>query len=396
MSAMFDKTDQGTHDLDPDEQAERAAAIADQDRRAQRNGQGSADDQEEADAKLLAGIRDGAWLDAQTFAPLRYAVPDLIPEGFTLLAGPPKIGKSWLMAGVLLGRAAGGYVLGKLAVGEPRRVLYLAMEDSDRRMQDRCRKLVGPGEPLPPLFHYLTKVEPGKVLATVSAFLRRYPETSLVVVDTLGKVMPTANPGESSYQRDYRIGGWLQEIALDHPGLAVVVNHHDRKAFSDDFIDSVSGTHGLAGAADSVFVLTRHRNETDGLLKVTGRDIPEAEYALVFEDGRHWRLDGDSLKEAAERARDVRATAGLGDRSAEIIAYVTANPPHVRASEVEEKFGPDARRYLTRLVDSGRLHRPSRGLYSAVPSVPSSHSQDQDAGDVTHGTHVTPTLEGDR
>jgi hypothetical protein len=140
-------------------------------------------------------------------------------------------------------------------------------------------------------------------------------------------------------------------------------------------VDSVSGTHGLAGAADTVIVLTRSRHKTGGLLKVTGRDVAEGEYALRFIDGSTWDLDGANLEEAAARAREIRLSGGVSDRSAEIIAYVAANPPHVRAGEVEEKFGQDARRYLKRLADSGRLRRLSRGLYTSVPSVPSSHSQ---------------------
>lgn len=67
------------------------------------------------------------------------------------------------------------------------------------------------------------------------------------MLDTLGKVMPEARVGESAYQRDYRIGGRLKRIADEWPGLAVVVVHHDRKAAAEDFVDSVSGTNGLAG-----------------------------------------------------------------------------------------------------------------------------------------------------
>lgn len=78
---------------------------------------------------LLSGVRDGTWLGAQTFPPLRYSVPGVVPEGLTLLVGPPKAGKSWLALAVLLAVASGGRALGKLRVGAPRRVLYLALED---------------------------------------------------------------------------------------------------------------------------------------------------------------------------------------------------------------------------------------------------------------------------
>lgn len=321
---------------------------------------------------LLADVRDGAWLDAQVFPPLKWAVDGVFPEGGTLLVGPPKTGKSYLLGGLLLAIASGGYALGRIPCGRPRRVLYLALEDGDRRMQSRCRELLN-DDPIPARFHYLTTVIPGMVLHTINAFLQVHPDTALVVLDTLGKAMPEARPGESAYQRDYRVAGALKAIADTHPGLAVVVVHHDRKASSDDFVDSVSGTNGLAGAMDTIAVLVRARQSTEGLLKITGRDVPENSYALTVNNGA-WSLDGDDLDGAAKRAVLRQQTETLGDRSAEILDFVARHPQGVRAHEVEEALGADARRYLARLHESGRVARPKRGLYTPVPSVPVSQS----------------------
>ena len=328
------------------------------------------EEREEAIAQLLAGIRDGAWLDAQVFPPVRWAVPGLIPEGFTILIGPPKAGKSWLVLSILLAMSSGGRALGKLPLSSKQRVLYLALEDGDRRMQDRCRQLLGGQDTIPELFTYVTKVQPGKAGATIKAYLERYPDTALVVIDTLGKVMPQAAPGESSYQRDYRVGGGIKEIADSYPGLAVVVLHHDRKATADDFVDSVSGTHGLAGAADTIVVLARKRQSTDGLLKITGRDVAEAEYAIEMQDGRAWVLDGDDLAQAAERARQREEQDGLSTPSSDIIAFVrAAGPEGVAAKACAEKFGKDVYQYLRRQAEAGRLVKLARGRYAA-PDVP--------------------------
>lgn len=79
----------------------------------------------------------------------------------------------------------------------------------------------------------------------------------LVILDTLGKVMPPALQGETSYGRDYRIGSVLHGLCDAHPGAALLVNHHDRKASAEDFVAAVSGTNGLAGAADTVIMLAR-------------------------------------------------------------------------------------------------------------------------------------------
>ena len=96
---------------------------------------------------ILAGMRNGAWLDAQVFPPLEYVVPALITEGAGILIGPPKLGKSWLVANFGLACAAGGSALGRIRV-TPRPVLYLALEDGERRLQSRFRTITC-GEPIP-------------------------------------------------------------------------------------------------------------------------------------------------------------------------------------------------------------------------------------------------------
>jgi AAA domain len=328
---------------------------------------------------LLDGIRNGAWLDAQDFPPLRYAVPGLVPEGLSLMVGAPKIGKSWWTLDSCLAVSSGGYALGRIHTGTPRPVLYLALEDSDRRMQDRCRQLLD-GAPIPPRFDYMTRVaSPGDVTLTVAAWLAWHrDEQPLVVIDTLGKAMPLASQGETVYQRDYRIMSDLKGLCDAEPGSTIVVNHHDRKAAADDFVDFVSGTNGLAGGADTVLVLSRDRGEHAGLLRVTGRDVAEGAYALTLVPGTWWRLDGANLEEAAAVARTLQVSAGLGDKAAGIIAYIGQHPDGVRADDIAVEFDMPtnaARVYLSRLHDANRLQRQRRGIYTPVASVASVASE---------------------
>jgi len=321
------------------------------------------------DGDALPGVRDGRWLRAQRFDPLRFAVPGLIPEGFTLLIGPPKAGKSWLLLDMLLAVAAGGRALGTIPTGPPRRVLYLALEDGDRRMQSRCAHLLGALGEIPDLFTYATIVAPGAAAALIESYLDRYPDTALVVVDTLGKVMPPAAQGESAYQRDYRVGSALKRLSERRSGLAVVVAHHDRKAGADDFVDAVSGTHGLAGAADTVVVLDRKRQATDALLKITGRDVAEEIYALRVRDGMAWTLDGADLPAAAAAAHRRQDGGALGDRSNDILDFIRRHADGISAAKVEAEFGEGTRRYLARLFDAGRLVKPRRGVYALPPTA---------------------------
>jgi AAA domain/Transcriptional regulator, AbiEi antitoxin len=284
-----------------------------------------------------------------------------------VIAAPPKAGKSLLILGWMLAVASGGPALGALSTGPARGALYLALEDGDRRLQARCRHLLAPGEPIPARLRYVLTVPPGEVEAVVEDALARYPDTALVVIDTLGRIMPLPRQGETTYQRDYRVGVALKRIADERPGLTIIVIHHTRKAHSEDFIDDVSGTHGLAGAADTIILVRRSRGRDEGVLQVTGRDVLEAAYAVTFRDGA-WSLDGGTLSEARDNVARRADEAALSGRSAEIIEFVRQHPGGAKTGDITSKFGHDAATYLRRHVERGRLAKPKRGLY-VVPEV---------------------------
>lgn len=328
------------------------------------------DDEDNADS-LLRLVRNGDWLDAQDFPPLAWAIPGLVPEGFGLFTGPPKIGKSWCALGIGLAVATGGLALGKVATGRPRPVLYLALEDGPRRLQWRARRLLA-GEPIPANLHHVTELRPEHVLRLIAEWLSTYGDQQpLVMLDTLGKVMPAAVPGESAYQRDYRIGSQLKALVDRHPGSTLLVVHHVRKATGEDWMDSTSGTNGLNGAADFTVNLSRRRNDVHGTIRVTGRDVTENEYAVTVDEGS-WTVDGLDLSDAAARAEQARAAVNLGDNAAQVLKYVTAQDEPVTAKQVGDALDlPRARDYLGRLVESGRLTKIGRGSYASVASVAS-------------------------
>jgi hypothetical protein len=348
----------------------------------------------EEDRALLAGLRNGEWLDKQEFPPVSWTVPGIVPEGMSLLIGGPKVGKSWMSLDLALAVASGGVAFGCIEVGPPRSVLLLALEDSDRRIKERTRTLE-PWARIPKLFTYLTRVKPGYAKATIQAWLRTldpFGLPPLVILDTYGKAMPAQDRVASQYAHDYAVAGGLKEACDEHPGMSLVVLHHDRKASADDFVDAVSGTNGIAGAADTILVIARPRNEPDGLLKVTGRDVTEAEYAVSFKDCQ-WRLVGDSLVEAVAAAEAIHMTQNLGDQSAQIVRHVNAHPEGVRAADVAAALNiEDAKKvgtYLARLAESGRIRKADRGLYTPVESVESVESDPGETFDSTLSTHST-------
>ncbi|MGP4914694.1 AAA family ATPase [Brachybacterium tyrofermentans] len=316
-----------------------------------------------------------AWLSMQELPPVEYVVPGIIPEGLTLLVAPPKVGKSWMVLGIALAAAEGGHVFGAIPV-DRRPVLYLALEDGPRRLQSRMRSLgVDHGSEN---LSFLPKLDT-PAAAAIQAFLDRYaPEKPLIVLDTLGKVRGTYG-GNDAYGNDYTQMSALKDLVDAVPGSSLVVVHHTNKGEKADFLDTVSGTQGLAGAADSILAIKRSRGTGDATLHVTSRDAAEGEYAVSMTDGI-WQLDGDGLREAAERATQRRQTDGLGDRSREILDLVHEHPNGITPSTVAAATGltnDDAGKYLRRLEQSQRVIRTGRGRYTPVRSVRTSEDDEE-------------------
>ncbi len=219
---------------------------------------------------------------AETFPDPRWAVPGVLCEGLNLLAGAPKVGKSWFALDIAVAVASGGKALGRIDV-EAGDVLYLALEDTPRRMQDRLRKVLSGSAPPACL---TVAVECETVSNGGATRIRQWceprPNRRLVAVDVFTRVRGRSDPRADRYEADYDAARELKNIA-DEFGVAVLLLHHTRKATADDFLDSVSGTQGLAGAADAVLVLTRARNTKQAVLKVTGRDVEEAQCALELD-----------------------------------------------------------------------------------------------------------------
>jgi hypothetical protein len=318
----------------------------------------------------LSELFTGPELFAADYPPVTFVVPRLIPEGLTLLVGSPKIGKSWLTYGIALAAASGGVILGERL--EQRPVLHLAMEDSRRRLHARARQL-GYTEGLA-AYNAAVQLVPGHTAAqTIEAWAAEVPDDGpppLVVVDTLGRVKGARGPVESQYDHDYRVGAALKATADMRQGMALVVVHHDRKADSADFVDAVSGTNGLAGAADTIVTLRRERATPNGLLAVTSRDEVEGVYAAQFVDGV-WSLTGGSWEAAAAAASTVVATIGKGDTARRVVDYIAESGGGAQPAQVAEALGIShdvARQTLSRLARDGRLDRAD-GYYTTKPPL---------------------------
>jgi hypothetical protein len=235
--------------------------------------------------------------------PLRWVYPGVIPEGLTLLVGAPKVGKSWININLMVALGSGDpkavFDWGQRI--DPTPNLYLALEDPHRRVYSRLRQ-VSRGITFNPavagdVWLDLPQIEKGGK-EEIEKWLEAHPQARVVLVDVLAKVRGGGNPDNQGglYQADYAAVSILKEIADDY-GIGVVVTHYDRKKGDEDFLNMVSGTKGVTGAADTILYLTRERGSTSGLLRVESRDVEECQYKMEFqrESGRWIISDKEDL-----------------------------------------------------------------------------------------------------
>ena len=234
-------------------------------------------------------------LQNRTYEPTHFLADELIPEGLHILAGAPKIGKSWLALWLCL-CVAQGQALWNFATTQGE-VLYLSLEDSFQRIQTRLFDLT---EDAPPTLHFAIMADTLKhgLEQQIEQFLAEHPTTKLVVIDTLQRVRGTGSDS-NLYANDYQDIGLLKKLA-DKRHIAILLIHHLRKLHDDDPMNMISGSTGLSGAADSTFVLQKHsRLANIASLHCTGRDIPDRTLKLEFGIVQHSRstVSGEGVQE---------------------------------------------------------------------------------------------------
>ena len=193
---------------------------------------------------------DGETLMITPLPAIRYVVDQLLPQGLHILAGAPKVGKSWLALWLCLCVSKGESVWGFATTQSS--VLYLCLEDSYARIQNRLFQLT---EDAPPTLHFANLSNSiGRGLEEqISGFLSAHPDTKLVVIDTLQKVRCSVSDS-NPYANDYHDLSVLKTLA-DQNHIAILLIHHLRKLNDDDPLNMISGTTGISGATDSSLVL---------------------------------------------------------------------------------------------------------------------------------------------
>jgi len=302
----------------------------------------------------------------KVFSPIKFIIPEYVPEGVTIFAGKPKIGKSWFLYDVCLATATGRFVLGAIKPAEGD-VLYLALEDSARRLKQRLQKLWPDGN-WPHRLKLATqwrKADAGG-LADIAGWCDAVSKPVLVVIDTLEKFRPQANASLRAYSLDYAAVEGLHKLAHER-GIAIVVIHHVRKMDAEDPFDMVSGTNGLTGAADTILVLKRQASNV--ILYARGRDIDEKETACSFDKLTcRWMLLGDAneVRGSKERAQIIEALCQAPEAGMNISEIMAA-------TQRRDRNGLD--QLLFKMQHDGEIVRLKRGIY-AMPGKNSKKERD--------------------
>jgi hypothetical protein len=302
-------------------------------------------------------IRSLAALRTTVFAPIEYVVPGYIVQGCTLLAGKPKIGKSWfgLDVGLAVARV-GGECLGgiKCPQGD---VLYLALEDNQRRIQSRVTKVLGYSTNWPEGFHYATEWPRGDAgLVQIRDWIRQN-NTRLVIVDTLKMLRPARTDQQNQYDADYASLEGLRRLGSDTEVALLVISHLRKAGADNDPFEKVSGTYGLTAAADTVLILDRDADGTT--LYGRGRDIPEVEQAIEFDKATcRWRVLGN--------ADEVRRTS---QRWAILAVLQAANGVAMSTAQIRDATRmpyDNVRQLLISMARAGEVKRTKRGSYTTI------------------------------
>ncbi|MDR2965224.1 MAG: AAA family ATPase [Treponema sp.] len=226
------------------------------------------------------------------YPPLKWTVEGIIPEGLTKIDGAPKMGKSWFALHLATAVSCGGYFMGSEKIKQCKKVLYLALEDGERRIKDRLEKQ---GSISNDNLTFITATTWEGSLSSLKGYLTEFPETGLVIIDTLYKFCPMED--SNKYSETYRAVSAIQKIAIEKH-ISIVLIHHTRKGSGNrngetSWADEGMGSQGINGAVDTIIQLRRPDGKPDGEMIIKGRDVEENCYNIAFNaDICAWKITG--------------------------------------------------------------------------------------------------------
>lgn len=290
----------------------------------------------------------------KVFPAPKWAVETLIGDGMTLLVAAPKMGKSYLALNIAVAVVSGGRALGSLAVNAGD-VLYLALEGGERLIQSRLRQMLD-GSPLPRGLQIVTswpRLDQGGLEALDDEIQKR-PDLRMIVVDTLKRIRSEGRQGANMYDADVDALTPLQKLTEGRVSL-VAVHHTNKRQLTDDPLDLVSGSAGIAATAAATLILRRTRGKSDAKLFVSGWSVEERDLACRFDKTLGlWILEGEA--DAVE----------LSETRAAILEFLELHGK-ARPRQIADAIGKSASNVsvlLYKMVRAGQVKSIGDGLYT--------------------------------
>ena len=296
-------------------------------------------------------IHSAATIYNSAYDRLKWVVPGIVPlDGVTMIVAPPKAGKSMLMLSVCT-----AYALSHADYD----VLYLDLENTHRRVCDRLESILGKGKLPPNLYLSMDwdRLDTGGKSA-LEEYLDHNPYTRLVVVDTFGKIQSIRNQKNSySYSMDQIEIDVFKNIAKAYNVAFVLVHHTNKRGTDKNWVDKVSGTHGLSGTVDTLLYMEKSDNTGRSVLHVTGRDVKFESYELRFKNKKGGWIIGEPtsvyMKNMAQARQEVY----------DVLYSIDGTATPKELAEVMSKTVGAVKKQLANLLADGTVIKEGHGNY---------------------------------
>ena len=292
------------------------------------------------------------------YPPLAFTIDKILPQGIFILAGSGKIGKSWLSLDMCVAVATGTKLWDFNAnQGD---VLYLALEDTHPRLKERLER-VGEGNIQSETLHLSVSslgITDG-LIQQIKDFIAQKPSTRLIIIDTLERIR-NGEQDKSMYSCDYRDINLLREVLTGNTATLLLV-HHTRKMYDPDPLNTLSGSTGLVGAVDGVWVLEKEkRTGGKGKLTIANRDTEGYCFNVEFDkENCRWNFLG------AEEEMTENEDENFCDLIAEFVTstfHGTATELVEALKKLDENFAVSSRGIAKKLSSLQGLLREKYGI----------------------------------
>lgn len=279
-----------------------------------------------------------------------WIIPDSLPEGYTILAGLPKLGKSVIGLQIAEAVASGGILFNKRI--QKGKVLYIAVEDTERRLQRRMRDNCHVGTNQIFFANGWDHLDSSGFDELVKELRRvRY---RICILDTLFRMFsPRVRQNDSAQM--VAIGDKLQNLTKPGTGLVnglIGLDHHNKGAYFEDSnnLGNLSGSISKVGAADTLWNVYRKRGQNEMKVEITGRDVEEQDLILVFDHvTKCYQVKTDT---------DVKKNSVQDDILKAMIINEPISAPRIAVTIAQERS--NVVRELGELVEKGKVVKGGR------------------------------------